>query len=58
MRTYQVLAKQVTYFIAEVEAENLDMAREMSEAIDYDEFKELSEIEWDVVDISEVEHEA
>lgn len=57
MAVYQIFAKQTTYYLAEVEAENFDIAREMAESVDYDDYKELPEIEWEVVDISNTEDE-
>ena len=53
MATFRILARQTTWFVASVDAKNIDMAREMAESVDYDDFKELSEIDWDVVSIQE-----
>lgn len=55
MTKYRVLARQSTFFVAEVEAESLKEAQTLADGIDFDDFKELAEIEWDVIDINESE---
>lgn len=50
----KVIAKQTTFYVAEIEAETLDEAHELVDNIDFDEFKELPEIDWQIYDIFEV----
>ena len=53
METYKVYTQMVTYFVAEVQANSIDDID--VDNIDNDEFKELSEIEWKVLDIVEAD---
>lgn len=48
MKPYRIIAKQTTYYVAYVPAEDFDEAREIAEYLTYDDFKELPEILWEV----------
>lgn len=51
MKTFRVYAKSTTYYVAEVEAESAEDI--VFDDIDFDDYKEQPEIEWDVLDVIE-----
>jgi hypothetical protein len=50
---FKIYTQSVTYYVAEVEAESAEDI--IIDNIDSDEFTELSEIEWQVLDIVEAD---
>lgn len=51
MKTFRVYAKSTTYYVAEVKAESAeDIA---FDDIDYDDYEELPEIEWEELEVIE-----
>jgi hypothetical protein len=51
MAKFKVYAKSTTYYMSEVEVESAEDI--IFDNIDYDDFKELPEIEWEVLEVIE-----
>ena len=54
MATFRIYAKAVTYYVTEVEAENVESID--FDEIESDEYEELDEITWELDEIVEVKN--
>jgi hypothetical protein len=55
MKTYRILASYTVYFSMDVEAENVDAAREMAQEADGGDFNADENSDWNIDDVIEME---
>jgi hypothetical protein len=51
MSRYQVIAREIQYYIAQVEAEDDEAAKQVGSEMDPQEFEYLDGGEWEIVDV-------